>query len=117
MGRRSLIAATLLLLLAPAARADEAVLQVAGALAKPGSLNRILTRFGFEPGTMGKDVPKHEKRKGWRMAIRASAPDGFEAILSCAEVPLRLVVLTDKQPSRSVYGVRKLEVLDLRSGR
>jgi DMSO/TMAO reductase YedYZ molybdopterin-dependent catalytic subunit len=74
------------------------------------------------------------------MAIRASAPDGFEAILSCAEVfesmgatramivwkvdgkplpadrgPLRLVVLTDKEPSRSVHSVRKLEVLDLRS--
>jgi hypothetical protein len=31
--------------------------------------------------------------------------------------PLRLVVLTAKEPSRSVYGVRKLEGLDLRSGR
>jgi DMSO/TMAO reductase YedYZ molybdopterin-dependent catalytic subunit len=89
---------------------------------------------------MGKDVPVRDKRKGWKMAVRASAPDGFEAILSCAELfetmgptraliawkidgkplpadrgPLRLVVLTDQEPSRSVHSVSKLEVLDLRS--
>jgi hypothetical protein len=29
--------------------------------------------------------------------------------------PLRLVVLTDKEPSRSAYGLRKLEVLDVRT--
>jgi hypothetical protein len=28
--------------------------------------------------------------------------------------PLRLVVLTDKEPSRSIYSLRKLEILDLR---
>jgi DMSO/TMAO reductase YedYZ molybdopterin-dependent catalytic subunit len=172
MGRPSLFAAVLVVsaALAPAARADDAVLQVGGAVPKPGALkladleamkpvtvtwtsherhevygvplDRILTRFGFEVGAMGKDVPRQEKRKGWRMAVRASAPDGFQAILSCAEVfesmgntralvawkidgkplpadrgPLRLVVLTDKEPSRSVHALRKLEVVDLRSGR
>jgi hypothetical protein len=29
--------------------------------------------------------------------------------------PLRLVVLTDKEPSRSIYGLRTIEVLDLRA--
>jgi DMSO/TMAO reductase YedYZ molybdopterin-dependent catalytic subunit len=166
---RTLLAAALLVI-SSTAHADEAVLQIGGALPKPGALkladleamkpvtvtwasherhevygvplDRILSRFGFEPGVMGKDVPKHEKRKGWRMVVRASAPDGFESVLSCAEIfesmgptralvawkidgkplppdrgPLRLVVLTDKEPSRSVYGVRKLEVLDLSGAR
>jgi DMSO/TMAO reductase YedYZ molybdopterin-dependent catalytic subunit len=166
--RSTLFAVALLPLLAAPA-AGEAVLRVSG-LPKSGALTlaeleamkpttavwssherhevygvpleRVLTRFGFEPGVMGKDVPAREKRKGWRLVVRASAPDGFESILSCAEVfesmgatramvvwkidgkplpadrgPLRLVVLTDKEPSRSVWGVRKLEVLDLRSAR
>lgn len=103
-------------------------------------LDKILARFGFEPGSMGKDVAVPDKRKGWKMAVRASAPDGFSAILSCAEImpsmgptralvvwkidgkplpadrgPLRLVVLTDKEPSRSVHSVNRLEVLDLRA--
>jgi DMSO/TMAO reductase YedYZ molybdopterin-dependent catalytic subunit len=152
-----------------AAPAGDAALQVTGALPKEGALtladleamkpvtapwtahderhdvygvplDRVLARFGFEAGPMSKDVSKRDKRKGWRMVVRASAADGFEAVLSCAEVfesmgptramvvwkidgkplpaergPLRLVVLTDKEPSRSVYGLRKLEVLDLRS--
>ena len=146
----------------------EPVLQVTGALPKGGSLtlaelegmtpitstwtahgekhevhgvplDRLLSRFGFEPGPMGKEVPKQDKRKGWRMVVVASAADGFQAVLSCAEVfesmgatramvvwkvdgkplpadrgPLRLVVLTDKEPSRSIYSLRKLEILDLR---
>jgi DMSO/TMAO reductase YedYZ molybdopterin-dependent catalytic subunit len=103
-------------------------------------LDKLLTRFGFEVGAMGKDVPKQEKRKGWRMVVVASAADGFQAVLSCAEFfesmgatrslvawkvdgkplpagrgPLRLVVLTDKEPSRSIYGLRQLEVVDLRA--
>ena len=102
-------------------------------------LDKLLTRFGFDPGPMGKAVPKDEKRKGWRMVVVASAADGFQSVLSCAEFfesmgatramvvwkidgkplpvdrgPLRLVVLTDKEPSRSIYGLRKLDVLDLR---
>ena len=104
-------------------------------------LERVLSRFGFEPGAMGKDMPVHEKRKGWRMVVVASAPDGFQAVLTCAEVfesmgatralvawkvdgkplpanrgPLRLIVLTDKEPSRSVHSVSKLEVVDPTKG-
>jgi DMSO/TMAO reductase YedYZ molybdopterin-dependent catalytic subunit len=72
----------------------------------------------------------------------ADARDGFQAVFSCAELaeemgatkamliwkidgkplapeqgPVRIVVLTDKEASRSVYGVEKLEVIDLRSRR
>jgi hypothetical protein len=101
-------------------------------------LDKVLAKFGFEPGAMGKDVPKQEKRRGWRKVVLATARDGYAAVLSCAEVseemgatralvvwevdgkplpadrgPLRLVVLTDKEPSRSIYGLAKLEVVDL----
>lgn len=154
---------------APATAAPAAVaLQVAGALPKTGAvsladleamrpvtlpwshhgekhevygvpLDRLLAHFGFEPGVMGKDTPPAEKRKGWRLVVVASAPDGFEAVFSCAELfesmgatravviwkvdgkplppdrgPLRLAVLTDKEPSRSVHNLRKLEVVDMR---
>jgi hypothetical protein len=101
-------------------------------------LDKVLAKFGFEPGAMGKDVPKQEKRRGWRKVVVATARDGYAAVLSCAEVfeemgatralvvwevdgkplsadrgPLRLVVLTDKEPSRSIHGLAKLEVVDL----
>ena len=158
-------------LLAAPARGAEAVLEIGGALPRTGTLSladlealgpskaswgahdekhevygvpleRVLTRFGFEPGPMGKDVPKQDKRKGWRLVVVASARDGFQAVLSCAEFfesmgatramliwkvdgkpiakdrgPLRLVVLTDKEPSRSIYGLQKLEVVDVRAPR
>jgi hypothetical protein len=164
----ALLSLTTLLHVSPANADDALVLDVSGALPRSGGmklsdleamgpikaewtshgakhevfgvpLERVLTRFGFDVGPMSKDVPVREKRKGWRMAILASAPDGFQAVFSCAEVfesmgatrvllvwkedgkalpagrgPLRLVVLTDKEPSRSVQAVRKLEVLDLR---
>jgi Oxidoreductase molybdopterin binding domain len=101
-------------------------------------LDKILVAFGFETGSMAKSTPKRQKMSGWRKVVVASAPDGFAAVLSCAEVsegmgatqalivweldgkplsvergPFRLVVLTDKEPSRSVYSVSKLEVVDL----
>jgi DMSO/TMAO reductase YedYZ molybdopterin-dependent catalytic subunit len=97
-------------------------------------LDQVLAKFGFEPGVMGKEVTAREKRRGWRKAIVASAKDVF----SCAELfedmgatrallvwevdgkplpadrgPFRLVVLTDKEPSRSVHGVARIEVVDL----
>jgi DMSO/TMAO reductase YedYZ molybdopterin-dependent catalytic subunit len=103
-------------------------------------LDRVLVKFGFDPGSMGKDVPKREKRRGWHKVVVASARDGFSAVLSCAEVfetmgatralvvwemdgkplppdrgPLRLVVLTDKEPSRSVFSLARLNVVDLSS--
>ena len=101
-------------------------------------LDKVLAKFGFEPGAMGKDVPKQDKRRGWRKVVVATAHDGYAAVLSCAEIfedmgatralvvwevdgkpvpadrgPLRLVVLTDKEPSRSIHGLAKLEVVDL----
>ena len=101
-------------------------------------LDKLLAKFGFEPGPMGKDVPKEEKRRGWRKVVVVSARDGYAAVSSCAEVfqdmgatralvvweidgkplspdrgPLRLVVLTDKEPSRSIHGLTRLEIVDL----
>jgi hypothetical protein len=104
------------------------------------ALGKLLEAAGFSPGPMGHDVPKREKRSGWKMALRVTAADGFQAIFSCAELweqmgstrallvwqvdgkplppesgPFRIVVITDKEPSRSVHSVVSLEVLDLRN--
>jgi hypothetical protein len=98
------------------------------------SLDKVLTKAGFSSGPMGKDVSKKEKRSGWKRALIATASDGFQAVFSCAELfpemgpthavvawtvdgkpqePLRLVVSTDKEPSRSIYKLKSLEVVDL----
>jgi len=102
-------------------------------------LDRVLARFGFTPGPMGKDVPIADKRAGWKKVVVAVAADGFEAVFSCAELqegmgptrayvafeadgkplsagdgPLKLLVPTDKEPSRSVRQLVRLEVVDLR---
>jgi hypothetical protein len=101
-------------------------------------LDRVMAARGFAPGRMGEDVPKNEKRAGWRKVVLVTASDGFQALLSCAEIaehmgrtvallawevdgaplekskgPLRLVVLTDQEPSRSIYGVRRIEIVDV----
>jgi hypothetical protein len=103
-------------------------------------LDKLLASFGFVAGTMGHDVPKRQKLGGWRKVVVASAADGFAAVLSCAEMfeemgntqalvvwemdgkpllpergPLRLVVLSDKEPARSVYGLNRIDVIDLSS--
>lgn len=100
-------------------------------------LDKVLAAFGFTPGEMGKDVPKAEKRRGYRKVVVATAADGFQAVFSCAEVssalgptqalviweldgqplsadtgPLRLVVPTDRETSRSLWQLVKLEVVD-----
>jgi hypothetical protein len=102
-------------------------------------LDKILAHFGFTPGEMGPDVPVRDKRSGWKKAVRATAADHFEAVFSCAELadgmgptrayvvfeidgkpvpgdsgPFKLVVPTDKEPSRSVRQLVRLEVIDLR---
>jgi hypothetical protein len=98
------------------------------------SLDKVLTKAGFSAGPMGHDVSKKQKRSGWKMAVVASASDGFQATFSCAELfpemgptraivawsvdgkpqePLRLVVPTDKEPSRSIYKFVRLKVVDL----
>jgi DMSO/TMAO reductase YedYZ molybdopterin-dependent catalytic subunit len=101
-------------------------------------LDKLLVTMGFEPGAMGKDVPKEDKRRGWRKVVVATGNDGYASVLSCAELseqmgptralvvweidgqplppdrgPLRLVVLTDKEPSRSVHALAKVDVVDL----
>jgi hypothetical protein len=102
-------------------------------------LDKILVKLGFEPGAMGKDISVRDKRAGWKKVVRATAADGFEAAFSCAELsdgmgptkayvvfevdgkplapdvgPLRLVVPTDKEPSRSLRQLVRVDVVDLR---
>ena len=103
-------------------------------------LDKVLAAHGFTPGKMGKDVPKSEKRAGWRKVALMTAADGFQSLISCAEMseemgptvalliwemdgaplpeaegPVRLVVLTDQEPSRSIYALVRIEVLDVPS--
>jgi hypothetical protein len=103
-------------------------------------LSKVLDAAGFSPGASGRDVPKTEKRAGWKMALRVTGADGYQTIFSCAELaeamgptraylvwqvdggpvrggrgPFRIVVLTDRESARSVQSVTTLEVLDLRS--
>ena len=102
-------------------------------------LATVLRHFGWEPGVMGKTIPAAEKRVGYKRVIVATAPDGFQAVFSAAELapamgktqavvvwmvdgkplppsegPLRLVVLTDEEPSRSVYHLQRLDIVDMR---
>ncbi|MGO8970754.1 MAG: hypothetical protein ACLQDQ_14440 [Myxococcaceae bacterium] len=101
-------------------------------------VDKVLTHFGFTPGPMGKDVPVAQKVKGFRQVLVATARDGFQAVFSCAEVtegmgptvalvvwevdgkvlgpdvgPLRMVVVTDALPARSL---RQLETLHVGDG-
>ncbi len=103
-------------------------------------LERILTRFGFDSGPHGRELQNNaERRSGWRKVIVASAPDGFQAVFTCAEVfgeigpskvlivwrvdgkplppdsgPLRLIALSDMKGSRSIRQLRRLEIVDMR---
>ena len=101
-------------------------------------LDTVLTHLGFTPGPMGKDVRVSEKRAGFRKVVVATARDGYQAVFSVAECfqgmgpgevlvvwavdgkplppaegPLRLVALTDGEPSRSLRQLRKLEVVNV----
>ena len=83
-------------------------------------------------------MPKAEKRAGYRKVVVATARDGFQAVFSCAEIaegkgatralvawaidgkplppemgPLRLVVLTDGEPARSIYQLESLKVVEV----
>jgi DMSO/TMAO reductase YedYZ molybdopterin-dependent catalytic subunit len=102
-------------------------------------LAKVLLRYGVVPGPMGKTMAPADKRAGYKKVIVASAADGFQAVFSLAELsegmgktqallvwkadgkplapeqgPLRLVVLSDGEPSRSVHQVRTLDVVDMR---
>lgn len=102
-------------------------------------LGKALERFGVGPGPMSKEMQPKDKRPGYKKVIVASAPDGFQAVLSVAEItegmgktqallvwkvddkplppneqPLRLVIVTDGEPSRSLYRLQRLDIVDLR---
>lgn len=102
-------------------------------------LAKVLARFGVGPGPMSKAMAPSEKRAGYKKVVVASAPDGFQAVFSIAELtpemgatqvlvawqmdgqplgpdtgPLRLVVPTDKEPSRCLHHLQRLDVVDLR---
>lgn len=103
---------------------------------------KVLERHGFTAGSMAKGMKPSEKRAGWKKILIATSGDGFEAIFTCAELfpsmgstkalvvyrmdgkplppetgPFRLAVLTDKEPSRSVFSVRSLEVRAIRGAK
>ena len=102
-------------------------------------LEKVLRRFGFTPGVMSKTLPPAQKRLGYKLAVVATAPDGFQAVFSAAELTegmgktqalvvwmidgkplpaeegsLRLVVPSDGEPSRSLYNLSRLDVVDMR---
>lgn len=102
-------------------------------------LAKALERFGVGPGPMTKQMAPKDKRPGYKKVLVASAPDGFQAVLSVAEItegmgktqallvfqidgqplraeekPLRLVILTDGEGSRSLYRLQRIDVVDLR---
>jgi hypothetical protein len=103
-------------------------------------LDAVLLKLGYSEGAMGPKAGPVEKHAGLRGAVVAKAADGFEAVFSIGELlgtlgstqallvwevdgapldeatgPFRIAVTTDKRPSRSLYQVRRLEVVDLRA--
>lgn len=102
-------------------------------------LEQVLARAGYDKGPMTKEMAPRDKRPGYKLAVVASAPDGFQAVFSAAELtagmgttqvlviwqidgkplppeqgPLRLVVPSDGEPSRGLYRLARLDVVDLR---
>ncbi len=103
------------------------------------ALEQVLRRFGWEPGVMSKTVPPTEKRAGYKRVVVDTAQDGFQAVFSAAELaqgmgpsqvllvstvdgkplppeqgPLRLVVPSDGEPSRSLYQIARIDLVDMR---
>lgn len=99
----------------------------------------LLKSRGWTPGPMGPEVPKVDKRSGYKKVLIATARDGYQAVFSVAELtpgmgatraliiwtldgvalpaesgPLQLVVLTDGEPSRSLYALERLDLVDPR---
>lgn len=102
-------------------------------------LDAVLLKAGFNEGPMGPTVDPKVKHQGLRAAVIATASDGFEAVFSVGELlphlgattawlvfemegkplppevgPFRLVISTDRSPSRSLHALVKVRVLDLR---
>lgn len=102
-------------------------------------LGRVLTAVGFDPGPKGRDVPMADKRSGWKRIVIATASDDYQTVFSCAEVaehmgatrallvfardgrplssdegPIRIVVPTDGEGSRSIRCLARIHIVDAR---
>lgn len=102
-------------------------------------LEEILRIVGVAPGEMGTESLSEGERSAWKIDVIAPASDGFQAVFRVAEFyrrmrrteayvalvengrpldektgPLRLVVPTDFEASRSVRNLLRLTVVDLR---
>jgi DMSO/TMAO reductase YedYZ molybdopterin-dependent catalytic subunit len=101
------------------------------------ALVEILRRAGWSEGPSGKEVAKTEKHSGARFVLVVTAADGYQAVFSAGEFtegktvallasaidgkplamdagPLRLVVASDSSPARSLFQVRRIDVVDMR---
>jgi hypothetical protein len=101
-------------------------------------LDKVLAKAGFIEGASGPKVDPKVKHAGLRTAVVASAPDGFVTVFSAGELlesvgatqalviweldgkpldaatgPLRIVVTTDREPSRSIYQLAALKLVSL----
>lgn len=101
-------------------------------------LDKLLLARGFAEGVTGPKADPKQKHAGLRSAVVATARDGFKAVFSVGELletlgatqalivwevdgkplpeaagPFRIVVTTDKLPSRSLHQVERFEVVDL----
>lgn len=102
-------------------------------------LESLLRSVGVEPGAMISGLPPADVRPGWKLAVIATASDGFQATFSVAELfhgmgqteayvalrengqplgdvhgPLRLIVPSDGEGSRCVHDLQRLTIVDLR---
>lgn len=101
-------------------------------------LDKLLLARGFSEGVTGPKADPKQKHAGLRSAIVATARDGFKAVFAVGELletlgatqalivwevdgkplpdtagPFRMVVTTDKLPSRSLHQVERFELVDL----
>lgn len=101
-------------------------------------LDRLLLSRGYSEGVTGPKADPKQKHAGLRSALVATARDGFKAVFAVGELletlgatqalivweidgkplpestgPFRIVVTTDKQPSRSLHQVERFELVDL----
>lgn len=108
---------------------------VAGKKVTGASLQKVLESLGHSSGPKGKDVSKALKHSGHRKVVIAHARDGYEAVFSTAELdesigstkvlvvwaidgkpvdekdgPLKLAVISDHSPVRSIYQLDRIEV-------
>lgn len=106
---------------------------------KAVSLESILRSVGIVPGEMKESLPPSDKRAGWKFAVVATAGDDFQAVFSVAELyqdmgrteayvafeeggkpldpsigPLRIIVPSDREGSRSIRHLERLTLVDLR---